>query len=88
MSGDSDWMPNTLPGAGNGAEEVISGEQVNANEYVIGVEHPVLGHLRETAIPFQLDGAPLTPRASSPEFGGPLRRCCWRRGIRGRRLRR
>ena len=35
-------------------EEVISGEQVNANEYVIGVEHPVLGHLRETAIPFQI----------------------------------
>ena len=50
-------------------EEVISGEQVNANEYVIGVEHPVLGHLRETAIPFQIDGAPLMPRASSPEFG-------------------
>ncbi len=51
-------------------EEVISGEQVEANEYVIGVDHPVLGHLRETAIPFQIDGSALTPRAPSPEFGG------------------
>ena len=58
-------------------EEVISGEQVEANEYVVGVDHPVLGHLRETAIPFQIDGAALTPRAPSPEFrGDPRRRCC------------
>ena len=51
-------------------EEVISGEQVEANEYVVQVDHPVLGRLRETAIPFQIDGEALTPRAPSPEFGG------------------
>ena len=51
-------------------EEVIAGKQVEENEYVIGVDHPVLGRLRETAIPFQIDGKALTPRAPSPEFGG------------------
>ncbi len=58
------WGAVTTP------NEVISEPQVEANDYLVMVDHPSLGQLKETAIPFQIDGSSLSPRASSPEFGG------------------
>ena len=56
-------------GAVSSAEEVICDPQMSANDYLVEVEHPQYGLLREPAIPFQIDGASLMPRKASPEFG-------------------
>ncbi|MCH8087154.1 MAG: CoA transferase [Chloroflexi bacterium] len=56
-------------GAVCSADEVIRDPQMSANNYLVEVEHPQYGLLKETAIPFQIDGASLMPRKASPEFG-------------------
>ena len=57
-------------GAVTRPDEVIQDPQMEANDYLVEVDHPLYGRLRETAIPFQFDDVALAPRKASPEFGG------------------
>lgn len=49
--------------------EVAQDPQVLANEYVITVDHPVYGPVKEVGIPIQLSRTPGQVRAPAPQFG-------------------
>ena len=42
---------------------------MKANDYFIELDHPTFGAIKETSIPFQLDGSAVAPRKTSPDFG-------------------
>jgi formyl-CoA transferase len=50
-------------------EELFENEQVLANGLVTDIEHPLLGHLRMVAPPFQMSESPLAPQGPSPMLG-------------------
>ncbi|MFQ5875389.1 MAG: CaiB/BaiF CoA transferase family protein, partial [Dehalococcoidia bacterium] len=57
------WAPVSSP------TEVISDPQVERNNYLVEIDHPSYGKLREIAAPFQLNGEPLCSGRRAPEFG-------------------
>jgi formyl-CoA transferase len=50
-------------------EELFENEQILANNLVADIEHPLLGHLRMVAPPFQMTESPLAPQGPSPMLG-------------------
>ena len=50
-------------------DEAAESEQVRANEYVVEVNHPVLGRIRRTGIPIRFSKTPGKPKAGAPELG-------------------
>lgn len=58
---------NGVPcGPFNFPTEVFKDPQVLANEFIIDMEHPLLGPYKTFATPFRFDSSPAGPRASSP----------------------
>ncbi|MFQ5872545.1 MAG: CaiB/BaiF CoA transferase family protein [Dehalococcoidia bacterium] len=57
------WGPAKSPG------EVVNDPQMEAMDYIVEVDHPTHGRLRELAVPFQHNGESFTPRKAAPEFG-------------------
>ncbi len=57
------WGPANTP------DEVIKDPQMEAAHYIIEVDHPIHGRLREIAAPFQHGGESFIPRKAAPEFG-------------------
>jgi len=50
-------------------EELFENEQILANGLVTELEHPLLGHLRMVAPPFQMTESPLAAQGPSPMLG-------------------
>ena len=50
-------------------EEAAESEQVKANEYVVEVDHPILGRIRRTGVPIRFSKTPGKPKAGAPELG-------------------
>ena len=49
--------------------EVVADPQVEANKYLVEVEHPGLGTYRELGLPFALRDTPTRPSGPAPEWG-------------------
>lgn len=53
----------------NTISEVAESDQVKENDYVIEVDHPVLGRIRQTGMPVRLSKTPGKPQSGAPELG-------------------
>lgn len=53
----------------NSYADIASDPQVLANDYVVELEHPQLGKIRETGMPIRFSRTPAAPRHCAPELG-------------------
>ena len=68
------WMAALQPtdcifGAVQSTLEVVEDPQVEANQYILPVDHPEYGEIRVTSSPVQFGGEPIEIRNPAPEVG-------------------